>query len=99
MPKQVTIFDPWVRLQADLSRDDISEHQIPPHFTNIQHALRLARQNLATVDTPNKQIILITDGLPTAHFEESKLFLLYPPDPRTEAMTMREGALCQRDGS
>ncbi len=98
MPKRVTIFDPWVRLQADLSRDDISEHQIPPHFTNIQHALRLARQNLATVDTPNKQIILITDGLPTAHFEESKLFLLYPPDPRTEAVTMREGALCHRDG-
>ncbi len=98
MPKRVTIFDPWVRLQADMSRDDISEHQIPPHFTNIQHALRLARQNLATVDTPNKQIILITDGLPTAHFEESKLFLLYPPDPRTETMTMREGALCQRDG-
>lgn len=98
MPKPVTLYDPWVRLKADLSRDDISEHQIPPHFTNIQHALRLARQNLATVDTPNKQIILITDGLPTAHFEDSILYLLYPPDSRTEAVTMREGALCQRDG-
>lgn len=98
MPKPVTLYDPWVRLKADLSRDDISEHQIPPHFTNIQHALRLARQNLATVDTPNKQIILITDGLPTAHFEDSILYLLYPPDSRTETVTMREGALCQRDG-
>ncbi len=98
MPKPVTLYDPWVRLKADLSRDDVSEHQIPPHFTNIQHALRLARQNLATVDTPNKQIILITDGLPTAHFEESTLYLLYPPDARTEAVTMREGAMCQRDG-
>jgi uncharacterized protein with von Willebrand factor type A (vWA) domain len=98
MPKPVTLYDPWVRLKADLSRDDISEHQIPPHFTNIQHALRLARQNLAAVDTPNKQIILITDGLPTAHFEESILYLLYPPDSRTESVTMREGALCQRDG-
>ena len=98
MPKPVTLYDPWIRLKADLSRDDISEHQIPPHFTNIQHSLRLARQHLATVDTPNKQIILITDGLPTAHFEESTLYLLYPPDARTEAVTMREGALCQRDG-
>lgn len=98
MPKPVTLYDPWVRLKADLSRDDVSEHQIPPHFTNIQHALRLARQNLATVDTPNKQIILITDGLPTAHFEESMLYLLYPPDARTEMVTMREGAMCQRDG-
>ena len=98
MPKPVTIYDPWVRLRADMSRDDISEQQIHPHFTNIQHALRLARQNLATVDTPNKQIILITDGLPTAHFEESMLYMLYPPDNQTEQATMREGALCQRDG-
>ncbi len=98
MPKQVTIHDPWINLRADMSRDDISETQIHPHFTNIQHALRLARQNLASVDTPNKQIILITDGLPTAHFEDSMLFLMYPPNPRTEQATMREAALCQRDG-
>lgn len=98
MPKQVTIHDPWINLRADMSRDDISELQIHPHFTNIQHALRLARQNLATVDTPNKQVILITDGLPTAHFEDSMLYLMYPPNPRTEQATMREGALCMRDG-
>ena len=98
MPKQVTIHDPWINLRADMSRDDISEHQIHPHFTNIQHALRLARQNLATVDTPNKQVILITDGLPTAHFEDSMLYLMYPPNPRTEQATMREGAMCMRDG-
>ena len=41
---------------------------------------------------------MITDGLPTAHFEGSDLFLMYPPHPRTEAATMREGALCQREG-
>lgn len=98
MPKHVTIRDPWINLRADMSRDDISEMQIHPHFTNIQHALRLARQNLATVDTPNKQIILITDGLPTAHFEDSILYLMYPPNSRTEQATMREGALCMRAG-
>ena len=42
MPKPVTIFDPVVRLRADMSREDISEIHIPPHFTNIQHALQLA---------------------------------------------------------
>ena len=26
------------------------------------------------------------------------LYLLYPPDPRTEAATMREGPACQREG-
>src|SRR3972149_3474863 len=98
MPKPVTLFAPGGRLRADMSRDDVSEHQVPPHFTNLQHGLSLARRLLSTVDTPNRQIVLITDGLPTAHFEGQMLYLMYPPDPRTEAATMREGALCQREG-
>jgi uncharacterized protein with von Willebrand factor type A (vWA) domain len=53
---------------------------------------------LATQDTPNRQVILITDGLPTAHFEGPMLYLLYPPDPKTEEATMREGQLCRREG-
>jgi uncharacterized protein with von Willebrand factor type A (vWA) domain len=98
MPKPVTVFDPVVRLRADMSRDDVSEYQVPPHFTNLQHGLSLARRLLATQDTPNRQIILITDGLPTAHFEGQMLYLMYPPDPRTELSTMREGGLCHREG-
>ncbi len=98
MPKMPTITNPVVRLRADMSREDISEMHIPPHFTNIQHGLQTARQFLSVQDTPNRQVILITDGLPTAHFEGSNLFLLYPPDPQTEAATMREGRLCSRDG-
>jgi uncharacterized protein with von Willebrand factor type A (vWA) domain len=98
MPKPVTVFNPVVHLKADMSRDDVSEYQIPPHFTNIQHGLSLARRLLSTQDTPNRQIVIITDGLPTAHFEGEMLYLLYPPDPRTEAATLREGLACQRDG-
>ncbi|MCO8124194.1 hypothetical protein NHH03_20795 [Stieleria sp. TO1_6] len=98
MPKPVTIHDPWVRLKADLSDPDVSETQIHPHFTNIQRSLQLARQNLATCDTPNRQIVLITDGLPTAHCEGEWLYMLYPPDPRTEQATMREAALCSKEG-
>jgi uncharacterized protein with von Willebrand factor type A (vWA) domain len=98
MPKPVTVFDPVVRLKVDMSRDDVSETRIPPHFTNLQHGLQLARQSLATQDTPNRQVIIITDGLPTAHFEGSWLYLLYPPDPRTERETMREAQRCQREG-
>jgi len=98
LPKPVTIHDYVVRLRADMSDPQISEFQIPPHFTNIQHGLQLARQMLACQDTPNRQVILITDGLPTAHFEGQDLFLLYPPDPRTEEATLREGRLCSREG-
>ena len=98
MPKPVTLFDPVVRLRADMSREDISEYYIPPHFTNIQHALQLARQFLAAQDTPNRQIILITDGLPTAHFEGPHAVpaLSARPDGPKQA-TLREGLLCQRE--
>jgi uncharacterized protein with von Willebrand factor type A (vWA) domain len=98
LPKPVTVFDPVVRWKVDMSREDVSEVLVPPHFTNIQHGLQIARQLLALQDTPNRQIILITDGLPTAHFQGTELFLLYPPHPLTEEATLREGKLCQRDG-
>lgn len=98
LPKPVTIHDPIVRYRIDMADDEISEYQIPPHFTNIQHSLRMARQLLVNQDTPNRQVILITDGLPTSHFDDSMLYLLYPPDPLTEAATMREGMLCAREG-
>jgi uncharacterized protein with von Willebrand factor type A (vWA) domain len=98
MPKPVTLYDPVVRLKADMSDPNISESRIPPHFTNIQHGLHLARRLLAAQDTPNRQVMLITDGLPTAHFEGEQLFLLYPPDPRTEKATLKEAMLCAREG-
>ncbi|MFM8733856.1 MAG: hypothetical protein ACKOC8_01475 [Pirellulales bacterium] len=98
MPKPVTIFDSVVRLRADMADPAISEADVPPHFTNIQHALSLSRQHLARQDTPNRQVIVITDGLPTAHFEGSHLYLLYPPHRRTEEATMREAELCRREG-
>lgn len=98
MPKPVTLYDPVVRLKADMSDPKVSELMVPPHFTNIQHGLQLARQFLSVQDTPNRQVMLITDGLPTAHFEGKHLYLLYPPDPKTEKATLREGQLCAREG-
>ena len=77
---------------------NVTEFDIPPHFTNLQNGLKLARQLLQVQDTPNRQIILITDGLPTAHFEETWLYLLYPPEPRTESHTLREAMLCKKEG-
>jgi len=98
LPKPVTVFDSVVRLRADMADPRMSEADIPPHFTNIQHALQLSRQHLARQATPNRQVILITDGLPTAHFEGSQLFLLYPPHRRTEEATLREARACRQEG-
>ena len=98
LPKPVTIRDPLVRLKVDMSNTEINEFMIHPHFTNIQASMRLARTILAGQDTPNKQIMLITDGLPTAHFEGDHLYMLYPPDPLTEEATMREANRCAKEG-
>jgi uncharacterized protein with von Willebrand factor type A (vWA) domain len=98
MPKPVTIHEPVVRLRADMSDPEITEMDLPLHFTNIQRALQLARQWLGGRPTPNRQVMLITDGLPTAHFEDGNLFMLYPPDPRTERETMREAMRCKEAG-
>ncbi|MGL6074407.1 MAG: hypothetical protein ACRC8S_09635 [Fimbriiglobus sp.] len=98
MPKPVTIFNPRVQLMVDMADPNVSEFKVPWHFTNIQHALQTARRFLANQPTPNRQVMLITDGLPTAHFEGSMLYLLYPPHPRTEEATMREAMLCAKEG-
>lgn len=98
MPKPVSMSSPVVRLKVNMGDPEVSELRVPQHFTNIQRGLQLSRQFLAAQDTPNRQVILITDGLPTAHYEGEMLYLLYPPDPRTEEATMREAAACAREG-
>jgi uncharacterized protein with von Willebrand factor type A (vWA) domain len=66
--------------------------------TNMQHAFLLSRQLLAK-QTGTKQIIMITDGEPTAHIEaDGQVFFNYPPVPETVEATLREVARCTRDG-
>jgi uncharacterized protein with von Willebrand factor type A (vWA) domain len=73
---------------------DWSEYQ---YGTNLQHALMLSRALLARNKTPNKQIIVVTDGEPTAHLEDGEVFFNYPPTFRTIHETMREVVRCTRD--
>jgi uncharacterized protein with von Willebrand factor type A (vWA) domain len=64
--------------------------------TNMQHALLLARRMLAK-QGGRKQIIMITDGEPTAHIEGGEAWFDYPPSPRTIEMTLREVQHCTKD--
>jgi uncharacterized protein with von Willebrand factor type A (vWA) domain len=66
--------------------------------TNIQHGLRLARQLLSKESGANKQIILITDGEPTAHLEHDTIFAKYPPIRQTRISTLTEVRTCADDG-
>ena len=66
--------------------------------TNMQHAFVLSRQLLGR-QTGTKQIIMITDGEPTAHIEANgSVFFNYPPVPQTIEATLREVMRCTRDG-
>jgi uncharacterized protein with von Willebrand factor type A (vWA) domain len=66
--------------------------------TNMHHGFSLARKLLAK-QTGTKQIIMITDGEPTAHIEPSgQVFFNYPPVWETVEATLKEVARCTRDG-
>lgn len=98
MPKPVTIFDPRVNLR--IKREDYVRYKprLPQHFTNIQAGLGIARRILSRDAAVNKQVILITDGEPTAHWEESVLCLIYPPSERTSSKTLKEVRACTQAG-
>jgi uncharacterized protein with von Willebrand factor type A (vWA) domain len=66
--------------------------------TNMQHGFQLARQILGRQKGANRQIIVITDGEPTAHFDNGHVRFSYPPTPRTFQETLREVIRCTRDG-
>ena len=67
-------------------------------YTNMQHGLYIARKLLAKERCTNKQIILITDGEPTAHHEGGNVFFQYPPSLRTLQLTLREVRNCTQKG-
>ncbi len=66
--------------------------------TNMQHGFMLARRLLAR-ERGTKQIIMITDGEPTAHITESgEVLFNYPPVRETVDATLTEVARCTRAG-
>jgi uncharacterized protein with von Willebrand factor type A (vWA) domain len=67
-------------------------------YTNLQHGLYVARKLLDKERSTNKQIILISDGEPTAHFEGERLYFQLPPTPRTIQMTLKEVRFCTQKG-
>ena len=66
--------------------------------TNLQHALMLSRKLLANEKGGSRQILLITDGEPTAHLEGGQSYFSYPPSYRTELETLKEVKRCTQEG-
>ena len=65
--------------------------------TNMQHSFQIARKMLAR-QTGTKQIIMITDGEPTAHITKSgQPYFNYPPSQETVDLTLAEVGKCTRE--
>lgn len=94
-PKPVSIYDSHVRLRISLDRPP---RFVPEHFTNIHAGLQFARRILRRQPAQNRQIIVITDGEPTAHIEGREIVLVYPPAEKTARITLGEVQRCAAEG-
>jgi uncharacterized protein with von Willebrand factor type A (vWA) domain len=66
--------------------------------TNMHHALMLAQNLLAKHKAGTRQIIMISDGEPTAHLERGRSYFAYPPSPITIRETLKEVKRCTQKG-
>ncbi len=67
--------------------------------TNMQHALLIARRLLGQHRGASRQILMVTDGEPTAHLlPNGEVLFNWPPIPQTFDETLKEVARCSKDG-
>ena len=64
--------------------------------TNMHHALMIAERLLAKHTQGTRQIIMISDGEPTAHLERGRSYFAYPPSPITIRETLKAVKRCTR---
>jgi uncharacterized protein with von Willebrand factor type A (vWA) domain len=66
--------------------------------TNMQHAFLLAGRLLAQHPRAARQVIMVTDGEPTAHLEGDHAFFAWPPVHETIQLTLAEAVRLSKAG-
>ena len=66
--------------------------------TNMHHAFHLAGRLLAQHPRATRQVIMVTDGEPTAHLEGEQAHFAWPPIPKTIRLTLAEATKLSRSG-
>jgi len=74
--------------------------RVVPYYTNTREGLRLAQRILQRQRKDMKQIVMVTDGKPSALTETDGRIYRNPfgLDPRVVALTLKEVANCRRQG-
>ncbi|MDH3500201.1 MAG: VWA domain-containing protein, partial [Acidimicrobiia bacterium] len=70
----------------------------PVYGTNMEHAFNLAGRLLSKQRGASKQVLLVTDGEPTAHLVGEDVFFQWPPVWETLDKTYREAMRLARSG-
>ena len=78
----------------------LAKVRVGPYYTNTREGLRVAQRILQRQRKDMKQIVMITDGKPTALTEADGRIYRNPfgLDPRVVALTLKEVANCRRQG-
>jgi uncharacterized protein with von Willebrand factor type A (vWA) domain len=66
--------------------------------TNMQHAFNLAGRLLSQHPRATKQVIMVTDGEPTAHLVGDQAYFNWPPVPETINKTLQEAMRLSKAG-
>jgi Ca-activated chloride channel family protein len=78
----------------------LGQVRVGPYYTNTREGLRLAQRILARQRKDMKQIVMVTDGKPSALTENDGRIYRNPfgLDARVVALTLKEVANCRRQG-
>ena len=85
---------------SELQHEDIPSSSWGSYYpgTNMHHALMIARRLLSRSRHGQRQVLMVTDGEPTAHLEQNLAYFNYPPTWRTIERTLQEVKRCTREG-
>src|SRR5213593_3383796 len=84
----------------ELPLSQLARVQVGPYYTNTREGLRLAQRILARQSKDMKQIIMITDGKPSALTKaDGRIYKnAFGLDPHVVAETIKEVANCRKSG-
>ena len=99
-PKDSLYVIGFAEYASELLHEDIPTSSWGSYYpgTNMHHALMIARRLLSRSRHGQRQVLMVTDGEPTAHLEQNLAFFNYPPTWRTIEQTLQEVKRCTREG-
>lgn len=93
----IVAFSDYARIMRPEDLGDVDWE--PVYGTNMEHAFSLAGRILSKHRDADKQVLLVTDGEPTAHLVGEHVFFQWPPARETLEKTYREAMRLARSGA